>query len=544
MREVLFLFLISIVFTTTAHAVEEPGWVKNYGHSEQYPRQNYIVGFGIANGQGETAAETAKDNARAEVSRQIVVNIQSLIRTAETESKGIVSQEYSGITQSATTLQLQGLAVALYVKPDRSHPATYALAYVSRTKLKDIYTQRVSELREELQRILADAHTAEREQKITLAVEKYLSTYPLYEALKEAETILLVVRNSGSPSDRAFAELEEATRKSARNAEDALPMSYTEVINRVEQLVSESITSVDDIARAVVFQLSKQVRALENKVLLAPVTYQDTKMASRFSRQLLGALETQFGQFTEWQTVTQAHDPQRTFRPRSSQHTRDLAKDFGAGLLLSGTYWEEVDQITLRTTLRDVETGTVEAGAIVKFDRDMKGVSFKPQNYTQALIDQQAFTEEEFINSGLTVETWTNRGDQNLLYTEGETMTVYVRVNREAHVRLLYILADSRRTLLYDDYYIDRSKVNQIVEIPQEFECAEPFGAELLVAAARTDPFPKIETYEKDGYIFLAAQTAEKAAEDTRGFKKKQKPPEVQYSEARLVITTVKAPTP
>ena len=238
--------------------------------------------------------------------------------------------------------------------------------------------------------------------------------------------------------------------------------------------------------------------------------------------------------------MPQTRRPQETFRPKSSQHTRDFVKDAGAGLYLSGTYWEESDKITLRITLRDVVTGTVKAGAVVAFDQDRITVSFKPQNYKQALIDQQAFTEEEFIDSGLTVETWTNRGDQNLLYTEGETMHVYVRVNRAAHVRLLYILADGRRTLLYDDYYIDQSKVNQIVEIPGEFECVEPFGAEFLVAAARTDPFPKIKTYEVDGYIFLAAQTAEKAAEDTRGFKKKQKPAAVQYSEARLVITTLK----
>lgn len=122
-----------------------------------------------------------------------------------------------------------------------------------------------------------------------------------------------------------------------------------------------------------------------------------------------------------------------------------------------------------------------------------------------------------------------------------QLLNVYVRVNRAANIRLLYILADGRRTLLYDGYYcIDQSKVNHIVEIPQEFECAEPFGAEHLIVAARTDEFPQIETYEADGYVFLTAKEAEKAAEDTRGFKKKQKPPEVQYSEARLVITIMK----
>ena len=205
------LITASDLFSQTSRAAK-PGWVKNYGRSEKHPVHIYVVGFGIANGSGEEATQTAKDNARAEVSRQIVVNIQSIIRTSESENKGVISEAYSGITQSATVLQLQGVEMESYVEPNPSRPATYALAYVGRAELKRIYTQRASELRGQLQRILADAHTAEKANKITQAIKKYLSTYPLYAALKEAETILLVVRNSGSPSEQAFAELAEATR--------------------------------------------------------------------------------------------------------------------------------------------------------------------------------------------------------------------------------------------------------------------------------------------------------------------------------------------
>ena len=95
----------------------------------------------------------------------------------------------------------------------------------------------------------------------------------------------------------------------------------------------------------------------------------------------------------------------------------------------------------------------------MKFDQGMQALNFKPQNYEQALIEQNAFAESEFV-SGLQVEMWTDKGSGHLLYTGGETMKVFVRVNRKAHIRLLYILADGRRTLLYDNYYIDQSKVN------------------------------------------------------------------------------------
>ena len=524
-----------ILFTTTIHAAK-PDWVKNYGRSEERPVHTYLVGFGSAWGHGAEPRQIAADGARADISRHIVTKVKSVIRTSESEISGTLSQQYSGVTQSETVLKLLGLETEVYV--DSGHqPTTYVLAYVHRAELKRIYATQASTLREEIRRILADATQAENASKIDIAVEKYLSTYPLYEALKEAEIILLVAKHYSGPADIAFDELAEVRQKLSGKP-DMLPIpSHTEVVNRIEQLVSESITSVDGIARTIAFQLSKQVSQPMGKVLLAPFTYQDTQMSSRFSRQLLTALEVQLGQIAKWKTVNQTSSLHSNFRPRSVQHIRDFAKGVGATLLLSGTYWEHDDQITLRATLRAVETGEVKAGAVVEFDRGIQTLNFKPQNYKQALIEQHAFAENEFI-SGLQVEIWTDKGSENLLYIEGETMKVYVRVNRAVHLRLLYILADGRRTLLSDNYYIDRSMANRVVEIPEEFECAPPFGAEFLVAAARTREFPPIQTYENDGYYFLSAKDAGQAARDFRGMKKKQS--DIQQSEAQLVLTTMK----
>ena len=519
MRDLIVFFLI--LFTTTAHAAK-PEWVKNYGRSEKHPVEIYLVGFGSAWGTGAEPRQIAADGARADVSRHIVTKVKSVIRTSASEMKGALSQQYSGVTQSETALQLLGLETEAYV--DSGRKTTYVFAYVSRAELKRIYTERASTLREKIRRILVDAEEAENGRKIDIAVEKYLSTYPLYEALEEAEIILLVVKHYGSPSEAAFAELAKATKKHSGVPDEQL-VSRTEVSNHVEKLVSESLTSVDGVARAVVFQLSKQVAQPAGKVLLAPFTYQDTRMSSPFSRQLLAALEVQLGQIAKWKTVNQTRRSGGDFRPRSSQVMRDLAKDVGARLLLTGTYWENDDTITLRAALRDVETGEVKAGAIVKFDRGMRALDFKPQNYKQALIEQHAFADGEFVSGGLQVEVWTDKGSANLLYTEGEEMKVFVRVNREAYIRLLYTLADGRRTLLYDNHYIDQSKVNRVVEIPEEFECAPPFGAEFLVVAARTEEFPPIQTYPNDGYHFLSAKDAGQAAREFRGMKKKQKRP-------------------
>jgi len=314
-------------------------------------------------------------------------------------------------------------------------------------------------------------------------------------------------------------------------------MSQTEVSNKIDQLLGQSMKSVDDVVRTVVFQISKHVKQPEGKVFVTPFTYQDTKMSSTFARYFRAALEAEFGQIGKWNAVNQTRD----FKPRSMQITRDLAKASGAEWLLSGTYWEQEEKIKLLANLRNINTGKPLAGAEVVFGKELlksANLNFKPKNFQSALIEQKAFAEDEFVSGQLQVEVLTNKGNENLLFTKGETTKVYVRVNREAHIRLLYILADRRRTLLYDDYYIDQSKVNRVVEVPEEFVCAPPFGAEMLICLASTVPFKKVETVKEGGYLFIKEAPPEVVARKIRGFKI-IKEEESHQAEAKIVITTM-----
>jgi len=531
-----FLLIISLFLTVTAvQAKSAPDWVKNFGKSGKHPESRYLVGFGSAIGKGSEAFRIAQDNARADISRKIVVKVESLFSTVTEEKNKQFSQYTSSITQSSSAIQLIGLQTEVYVDDNRKNPTTYVLAYVSRATLINRYKEKSSELRDEIKRIIAAAQKDERSSNTEEAVTKYLSLYPLHEELKKAETILLVASRSSSIG-AAFDELAGIDVTSGE--EKPSFMSQTEVSNKIGQLLRQSMKSVDDVARTAVFQFSKYVKKPEGKVLVIPLTYQDTRMSSTFARYFRAALEIEFGQIEKWNTVNQTRD----FKPRSMQITRDLAKASGAEWLLSGTYWEQEEKIKLLVNLRDINTGEPLAGADVVFDKELlksANLDFKPQNFNSALIEQQAFAEGEFVSGQLQVEVWTSKGNENLLLTEGETTNVFVRVNREAHIRLLYVLADGRRTLLYDDYYIDKSKVNHVVEVPEEFVCAPPFGAEMLICLASTVPFEKVETVEEDGYLFIKEAPPEVVARAVRGFKIiKEK--ESHQAEAKVVITTMK----
>lgn len=533
----------------------KPDWVENFDAYTKYPKENYLAGFGTSTGTDSDALEVAKDNARADLSRTIVVGIRALLRIFKEEINQELSQHFTSLTESSTPFQeIIGLGTDTY--RDNAPPTMYALAYASKEDLRRIYSKMESELRDEIKEIIADAQAAESNSRSMEAAAKYLSLYPLYDELQKTKTILLVVGELESQTVReeqiahiehTFAELHGEVGESSPDLSEVPLMSWTEVANRIDQLLSQSLESVDDVARSVVIQLSKQAGDLDGRLLIAPFTYQDTKMSGPFARYFRSALENQIGLMTgsKWDAVSEA----RGFQPKSVQITRDLTKESGAQWLLSGTYWEQGDKIKLMANLRDVDTGKMLAGADVLFDADIlksSGLNPKPQNFEQALIEQNAFTEGEVVSGQLHVDVWTNKGNESLLFTEGEIMKVYVRVNRPAYVRLLYILANGRRTLLpidpnqsgiYDNYYIDQSKVNRVVEIPAEFECAPPFGAEMLVAIARTEELEPLEIEEVDGYYYLEADSPKEAAAEARGMKWKKQ--EVQQTEAKIVVTTM-----
>jgi len=62
------------------------------------------------------------------------------------------------------------------------------------------------------------------------------------------------------------------------------------------------------------------------------------------------------------------------------------------------------------------------------------------------------FDKDELVQGKLKVEVWTNKGDDNLIFTEGKRPRFYVRDNKECFIRFIYHLADNQAFLLIDNY--------------------------------------------------------------------------------------------
>jgi hypothetical protein len=480
---------------------DTPDWVKNFGSSSKYPDSAYLVGFGIsAEKDPAKAREDAINKALADISRRIRVGISSKTSSAIQETNLQVAEDVSVVTQSSTSLHLEGIHTETYADDDK----LYALAYVKRSALADLYRAKLSHLQDELRGLVDEAQALEAKGDKTQAIEKYSSTFPVFAELEEAISVIVVA--ASAPAGDI----------------DTLTISQEKVSKAIGDMVNKPIHTLDDAAWFISYTISQQDTGKADSARVAPLTYQDTKMGSRFGRYMQ-------------QLLAQKLDEQLA----TSGQTGAEKRSTHAPWLVSGTYWLEGENVKLFVRARDEKSGAITANSEITFPRSVidSTLSLTPQNFAQAMSDQRVFDKDELAAGGLQVEVWTDKGSDGIVYAKDDTMKVYVRVNRPAYVRLVYHMADGRRTLLYDSYYISSNLVNQVVPVPGEFVCSEPYGAEVLQVFARTEEFEPVETVKVDGFRILK-EDLQKFVAQTRGMRIPAHST-IQQAEARVMVTTL-----
>ena len=575
MRKLFFLLLT--VFTTIFIASVSgsvPNWV--LFELKKYPLDTYLFQVGMS--QHPTKSEAFKEataKAHKKVAKQVLEKVVGIIYTNRHNlAHDMVQEHYSAVLEDYClqrrenpALTLEGLSVRnLSVDMARTDKETYAFIYIKRDELKAIHAKRAARLQEEIQRQLKMARIFEGELDVQSAVTTYLRTYPLYESLKEAE-IIQIGAEYGPDAHTAFKSLAEAATRTS----DTL-WSHRQVIRHVEELTKEIIVSFDDVCRVIDSQLSQQVPSLGGSIAIHPLIYENSEMPSP----LAGPFTSFFEKELKWTVVDLMRDFENT-RYDLDHINRDLP------LRLSPTCWENGDEVTIRAILRDVHTGEFLASAIVRYLKSQQrdALTYKPRGYDGVMVEKETFkphyyvaepvqshteeptpavlTEHSFsLIGGLEVDVWTGQGHNHVYYTEGDSVKIFASVNQPAYLRMLYTLADRRRTLLIDNFYIGPSQVNSPVVIGN-FRCVPPLGTEFLFVAARTEEFPEIETRQENGYRFLVNQDAETAAQSVRSFPTRglildkdneqqiigpqpddNKQPRFQQSEAQLMLTIMK----
>jgi len=495
-------FAILAAASPLLHA-QTPDWVTGQGKTPRFPEVVYLTGYGLATVGGDVSRDRAGEAALAAARKNLVEKVRVSIQTvtsSRTEEQGAkYSSFFSSAVQSTSGLDIEGLASDTYSSDD----VVYAFVSVKREALQASYGRRVASMKDELARKMTAARGLDGAGNTAGALNEYLSCYPLVRQLEETQVILGAVSSS----------LSDVQQQAATNE-----VTIGVIRDAVAALLQRPLRSVEDLAWTLAYQLKEQHKDPPPSVIVAPCVYQDTKLGSPFARYFQPLLERQVAEVCSWKTVTEGQAP----------------------FLITGSYWELKDRVRFILTVREVADGRIAASAEATIDAKILRAtqrSLKPENFKAVMADQKIFAKDEIAGGGLTLEAWTNKQTRGNLFADGELMNVLVRVNMPCYLRFIYHMANGKRVLLLDEYFMDASKVNLVYQIPQEFEASAPFGGEVLQLFARTDRFEKLRTVNVDGYAYIQEGLGDVMAK-TRGMKAaKQKP---LQAEQRISITTMK----
>ena len=499
-----FRITLLLVVTLLQAQAQTPSWIDFNSRKQHFPQGVFLTGFASAKYDKEKPKDEQLNAltgyAKSELVESITVTVYSKSILHAQENSQTVSQNFTQTTASFANAELPGMKTETW--DDKKDKQLYAFVYVRTNDLLDFHQVKLKEKHEKIVSNLQEADQLRKAGKNKPALQYFQDCLPLLAELDASFSII------------------QALTKQAQQAD--IQQLSVQVRRGLEELSHITATTPTEAAEIIAEAIATKIKGQKLKLQLLPFTYQDSKMAGEFS----SALHESLKQNLSGKGVT----------------LLELSNAEGgvkADGLFTGVYWAESKQLRLTGTVKG-KNGVVIAGAEALLSKDWftkDNKSWLPEQFEDAGKRMKIFKEGEIVGGGLNLDLWTNKGDENLLFHENDTLKLYIRSNHECYLRFVYYMADNSKVLLMDDYYIGSDKVNKVVQIPESFICAEPFGIESLVLNGQTSPFEKLSTTKRDGYIFIENEVKEIVAQ-SRGFKRVSN--ETLNGEKRLIINTVK----
>ena len=510
------IFTIILLFSSLILFAQKPIWTKYSSRISTYPDKTYVKGFSSEinynNNDINKLLDRCKENSKKELIESINVSIKSVtVSGVSNINTGVDVETIEYLKHSSVSysnMEVSELKSEVYY--DKRKKIAYAFTYVKKSKLITFYKQKVISLVSNIEQDLKfalESKAANLKQKSYL---RLLETLSVFREIEEAQTILVAL---GAVDENSIKRVKVVGLKSK--------------VDKELNIQSNSIkNSVSDLAFFISQSLKIQMPKISGNVSLSVFNYQDTKFGSPFSKILLDNLEQKLISNSKYNILNV-----NEFNGNITQKNIDY--------IITGNYWEENNFLKVIVVLRNFKTGKALASVESKLSKhyfSKSNIAYLPENFVNANSKNSNFSKNEVVGGDLNLEVWTSKGNENLLFQENDTLNLYIRVNKKCYVRFIYHLADGSSVLLLDDYYVGTDKINKVYKLPEEFICAEPFGAEVLQVNAQTEKFPPIVTESKYGYNFIT-ENLESVIKKSRGFKKVND--EMMKAENRLVITTM-----
>ncbi|WP_342084922.1 hypothetical protein [Dyadobacter sp. OTU695] len=266
-------------------------------------------------------------------------------------------------------------------------------------------------------------------------------------------------------------------------------ISLTDQRNPLELVTLPEV--IDKLARQIIHTLPEKETW---KLFIEEITFDGLGISNDFSKQLTGTLKSSLA--------------------RMSSHIRtDLTDSSGPLLKLKGRYYKSGNFLKIGVQLfdgLDHATGFVQSSEILL--ANVPNVEIEPAvkqvedaSRVQAIVQTGKADEPVAREDELLLEVSTDKGYGPQSYREGDVMTLKVRANKPCTVRMIYQDASKNLVQLRNkDFTITTDAVGKWIYMPEQFECAPPFGFEMLFAYATEGQFKPIgKTQSQNGFTFI-----------------------------------------
>jgi len=495
--------LVLILVSCASVPAEKPDWALRGGSSEAFPAGRFLTGFAAARG-GEDALESARQQAAADLARQISVQIESAVTDITNEREGRLTNDLTSRIRTTTDIRLEGVRFETW----QERKEAWALAILERLPASVANRKQRDQALARTGRCLEDAQREEQAERAAQALTAYQGCRtPLDEAI-ERETVASALQRGGLLQDDGGARIIEYASR---------------IESRIRAIPHEDARSIRSAADALAVQLGHGGVGRGRRLEVAPFGYRDRDVSSPFGREV--ALESAIGRT---RADPQGDDPAAGEPPRTN------------ALVIRGLYRESGEELRLRATAREAGTARLLASAEVDLARSAvpDDLEIVPPNFDSFVRDADKLAGGEIVSGDLRLELRTNKGIRGLVYDEGDELGLYVRVNQPAWVRLIYVLTNGDHVPIDQAYYIDETKVNQLVEYPERFEIVPPFGVEMIHAMAYTERPSALQTRPTriEGQDYRVVSEGADQVVRQRGIARKQKR---EVAEQTVQLTTM-----
>lgn len=472
---------------------DKPGWTDYSVRKAKYPNNRFVSGFSSEEYRGDETRQEFLDRltgaARSRLVESVVVEIKSMTTSNLITENTVTASYFKQTSVSMSSVQISGLTTETYF--DEKEEIGYVFAYAKKTYINEHYVNQIDQLREQISGQAEKAEAARAAGNTREALENYYAALRTLQEAYQSQGVLMAMNRLAPDAP----ELQM----------DAIKTLKDKVDNGLKAL-QEGDMSLEGLSYFLAHGLGMQAQNWEKTTFLSAVTFEDTRTSSLFSKRLISQLERDLS--SEGLRVT------------TNANLLNQSASQGQFYKLEGTYWEQGDELKVILVVRNPDNGETVASAEGNLPvswLETNNIAYKPANYENIIKSLQAFEKDEFVGSGLDVKLSTNKGADNPIFTEGDTLKLYVKANKPCYLRFVYYLADGTKVLMLDNMYVDREKVNKIYQLPDLFLIAPPFGAEILQLNAQTEPFEPLTTTPYGSYQLIQDELNQILA-NVRGF--------------------------